>query len=630
MPRSWPGSHPDTSTPTRVASVVPLVPAWRVDKTFDYSAGELDVVPGSLVRMPFGHRAVRGVVVSLREGDATGLEAITAVVGPAPVAPGRLPELFDWIATRYVAPRGRVFARAVPPRVRVRVEPPPRRASVEPQRLLAYPGGEALLETLTREAGGAFAICTVPGEDRGRLIAELVAASPSSALVTVPEVRYGSMVLDSLATHIGPIARLDSARPESERATSWFALSAHGGVGGGGRSAVLAPCDPLGLIVVDEEHHHTYKEDRSPRYDARRVAVERARLQGAACVLISPCPTMETGRAIEDGTITGLFPAREARRAARPTIEIVGRPQDRSLSHELHERVAATLRAGGRAALLVPSGAFARAVWCASCRRSLRCPQCEAGLFYSAAQRQVRCARCGYRSPAPEKCPTCGAADFRFVGAGSERLAQQLEKAFPRARIARVDPSDPASVPGDVDLYVTTWIGTKPELRPDVSLVGVLDADWLIRRPDFRSAETAHQALVEMAEWAGPAREGGRLLVQTSDPTHHAVQAVVRADYLYFLARELEIRRELMYPPFTELVRLTATGPEAVEVLRSVAGGLGSRRVRVLGPVRSTPPAAGHQMLLKCESAQEVAGYLRDILPADRRDARVSIDVDPR
>lgn len=569
-------------------------------------------------------------MVALQDGSSENLEEITAKVTQVPVMSGTV-DLFEWLATRYLTPRGRAYARAVPQRVRVKVDPVVvTRQTLEPKVLGSYAGSDGLLAALDGGAG-SFCIRTVPGEDRARLISEIAAAANGGGvLIAVPEVRYGSLLLDGVATHLGPIGRLDSARPEGERAAAWLASARGQTISGGGRSAVLAPCDPLRVVVLDEEHHHTYKEDRAPRYDARRVALERARLQGAVCVLVSPSPSVETGAGTISGEILQLVPSLAARRAARPVIELVDRPQDRSLSHDLHERIAGVLRDGSRAALLVPSGAFARAVWCASCRRSLRCPECESGLMYVQRDDEVRCPRCGYRASLPPACPTCRAGDFRFVGAGSERLAEQLGKAFPRAKVARVDPADPSGASTDVDLYVTTWIGTKPELRPDVSLVGILDADWLVRRPDFRSAETAHQAFVAMAEWAGSAERGGRLVIQTSDPAHHAIQATVRGDYSFFLERELEIRKELMYPPFAELVKINASGASAGEVLASIVTTVRSDSVRALGPVRVQTPGTGLQLLLKCADAQPVAAKLRDILPSLPRDVRISVDVDPR
>jgi primosomal protein N' (replication factor Y) len=192
-------------------------------------------------------------------------------------------------------------------------------------------------------------------------------------------------------------------------------------------------------------------------------------------------------------------------------------------------------------------------------------------------------------------------------------------------------------------IYVTTWFGTKPELRPPVSLVGVLDADALTRRSDFKAAEQAHQALVEMSGWAGPASAGGRLVIQTNEPNHHAVQAVVRGDHDYFAERELEQRRELGYPPFKELVKISTAGPTANELIRAVAAILREDPTRrVLGPIEArfptgsrgeggtSEPVVGHQLLVKCDSAQEVALGLRDILPGVPRDTRLRVDVDPR
>ena len=241
---------------------------------------------------------------------------------------------------------------------------------------------------------------------------------------------------------------------------------------------------------------------------------------------------------------------------------------------------------------------------------------------------EVRCPSCGHADRVPQACPACGASSWRFIGAGSERHAEQLAKAFPRSRLWRVDPDSPAAPPEPPDIYVTTWIGTKPAIRPEVSLVGVLDADTLIRRPEFRSAENAYHALAAMAEWAGPAGTGGRLVLQSSEPGHHAVQAVVRADYSYFLERELEFRAELGYPPFAELVRVRAAPekPEALQAAIEVARAAGGR---VLGPAPA--PRGGRnaqEILIKCDDAEAVSGQLRDVVAASS--GALSVDVDPR
>lgn len=625
--------------PHLVAAVLPLVPAWRVDKTYDYSiptALQEKVVAGALVRVPFGGRVVRGFVLTLSRSDTVeDLEDIKGVVVPVALAPAPLAAVLSDIASRYVVPRARSFARVVPPRVRVSPgRSLPRSAALEPEVLGAYEGGPALHAAIRERRAGVWCLQVVPGEDRGRLIAELVSALGSGAgVVLVPEVRYGSFVLDGVARHLPELVRVDSSQEDGNRSSAWLQMAGGHSLAGGGRAAVFTPTTDLGLIVIDEEHHQTYKEDRAPRYDARWVAVRRAREQGAVCVLMSASPSVETGARAADGTYGSVLPSRAARRASRPIVEIVDRPEDRSIGHELHERMAATLNDGKRVALLAPSPAFARAVWCGECRRSLRCPRCEAGLFFDRAAVRVRCARCGHEERAPDSCPSCGAVDFKLVGAGTERLAEQLRKAFPRVRTRRVDPANPRGAGAEeADIYVTTWMGTKPELRPDVSLVGVLDADWLIRRPDFRSAESAYQAMAEMAEWAGPADTGGRLVIQTVEPMHHSLQAVVRADFEYFLTRELAHRRELTYPPFVELVKVSVEGEGASTTIGEIVEAVRGSADRVLGPaeVRRADGATSLQLLIKCRDAGEVGKALKVILEGRSKGPRISIDVDPR
>lgn len=578
---------------------------------------------------------MRGFVLSLDERGGHELEEIKGVVIAAPLAGPPMDAVIGDLARRYVVPRGRAFARLVPPRVRVNeVDVPAEIVAVTPERLSAYDGGADLRAAIAARTAGTWCVQALPGEDRGRLVAEMVGAVPSGAvLVLVPEVKYGSLVLDGLASVQPALLRVDSSQDDGARSGAWVQMANGHVLAGGGRSAALTPVPDLALIVVDEEHHQTYKEDRSPRYDARRVALDRAARQGALCAFVSASPSVETGAAAAQGRFGSVQPDRSARRAARPVVELVDRPEDRSIGPDLHDRIAGALREGLKVALLAPSPAFARAVWCGACRRSVRCPRCEAGLFFERAAHRVRCARCGLNETAPDVCPSCGAAEFKFVGAGTERLGDQLAKAFPRARIHRVDPAAPAAEErAEADVYVTTWMGTKPELRPDVSLVGVLDADWLIRRPDFRSAESAYQAMVEMSEWAGPSAERGRLVIQTSEPSHHSLQAVVRADYDFFLRRELEQRHELGYPPYVELVKVSAHGDEARATLEGIRNEIADVSTRVLGPVDiaspGSPPAP--QLLIKCPDAGAVAEKLRGILTVIPSGVRLTIDVDPR
>jgi primosomal protein N' len=618
--------------PPLLASVVPLVSVWRVDRPFDYLVPEElaeRIVAGCVVAVTFGNRRVRAVVRGLRrELQDRDLAPIDRVVVAAPVAGPPLGDLLDFEARRYVTTTAASWSRAVPTRVRVTATQTPEFAGKESAELPS--ALEPLADAIRQGEPGVWVLRPEPRVPRETLISALVGTVRNgSALVAVPEVNYGSLVLDSLSSGYPELLRTDSAVSDPARSAALMRLTEGRALGAGGRSIVHAPAPDLKLILVDEEHHPSFKEDRSPRYDARRSAVERARLHGCSCVFVTSTPSVEAGFKSQTGEWGLVTPPREAEREARPLVEVVPPDPNRAITGELFHRIRDTLNAGRRVAILVPAAGFARAMWCSSCRRSLRCPRCEAGLFIDDAETlHVHCAVCGFEATAPAECPSCRASAWRFLGSGSRRHEEQLMKAFPRARVQRVDPENVDSPVGSPDIYVTTWIGTKPAMRPDVSLVAVLEADALIRRPDFRAAENAYQALAAMAEWAGPASAGGRLVLQSHDGGHHAIQAVVRASYDYFLERELKLRKDLSYPPFSELIRMWASreNSDQIEEAASIARNAGAR---VLGPVAARRGARKViEALVKCADAQVVADELRALMSSGRR--AFSVDVDPR
>lgn len=599
------------------------------------------------MRIPFGGRNVRGVVTALGTWvPQRELEEILSAPLPDPVAPAPLPELYEWLAERYLVPRGRAYDRSVPPRVRVKTEPPEQIAGAGPGGSLRdLSGGPHLLGAIAGGSAGAWCLQAVASQDRSELVADLIEATEGegAALIAVPEIRFGSELIEKLSIRFPSLVRVDSAVDDMQRSVAWMRMAAGHGLVAGGRSVVFVPSPRLRLIVVDDAHDSAYKEDKTLRYDTRRVALERARLQGAVCVFVSSAPPVEIGAAAAGGSMGLVAPTRAARRAARPLVEVVPKPSDGGLAPELHARVRDTLRAGDSVALLAPTHGYAQVLWCGACRRSVRCVRCEAAVSFERERRGVVCRRCGLNGPAPDVCPSCGANEFRFLGRGSERYAEQLARSFPGATLIRMDRASAEQGRRDWSgsgIYVTTWFGTKAELRPPVSLVGVLDVDALTRRVDFRAAEHAYGALSGMSRWAGPAGAGGRLVMQSDDPNHHAIQAVVRGDYAFFLSRELELRRELSYPPFTELVKVSALGGDAGDMIETAAEIARKQGARVLGPIEAPFPQGGRdargrgemglQLLLKCPSAQAVALGLRDILPRVPRGTRLRVDVDPR
>ncbi|MFN2595119.1 MAG: primosomal protein N' [Actinomycetota bacterium] len=617
--------------PLVIAGVLPLVSAWRVDKEFDYTCDGLDVAPGMVVQVPFGGRSVRGVVTSVRSGTSDReLQAIKKIVVGTSIAKPPLDRFFDWLAARYMVPRARVYERAVPPRVRAKVtETRTGSETSSPSLLGRFENGPGLIAAITARRSGTWCIRPPWGSDRAGIVAELVGAvGDGAALVTVPEVAYGSAVADALTLRWPDAVRVDSAQEPMDRSRALLALADGARVGIGGRATVFAPSPDVALIVVDDEHERSYKEDRTPRVDARVALMERSRLQGSVCVLISAHPRVEIGYGAASGSIGYVHCDRATERAARPHVEFVEKPRDGAVSHLLHRRVKETLDAGARVGLLVPARGYARALWCSSCRRSVRCPRCETGMSYDRSGRSVDCPRCGLQMPPPDRCPNCGSTELRFLGVGSERLEEQIAKAFPRATVVRVDPAtiDDKLDTTNADIYVTTWIGTKPAIRPNVEMVGLIDADAILRRPDFRASEHAYQAFSEMAEWAGPADAGGRLVVQTDDPGHHALQAIARADYGFFLRHEIEARKDLGYPPFSELITVRASAASSAG-LAAAAEICTKLEARVMGPVPDAE--GGGSLIAKCHDAQEAALAMRE-LASSPEGRELSFDVDPR
>ncbi|HVF52703.1 MAG TPA: primosomal protein N' [Actinomycetota bacterium] len=636
-----PAPNPRETDPALIASVVPLVPAWRLDRTFDYLVPpDKPVEVGYLVRVELGHRTVRGIVTRVVSGPPTRpLDPIKAVVVDRSLLPPPMGGLMDWIALRYGATLGATLKAVVPARVRVAVAPTPRLDGVDATPELAtLDGGAGLVEALTRNEPGLWCVRPAGTSDTGLLASEIVGsvfAAGKSALVAVPEVRFGSHIFAALEKRWPEASRLDSGAEDRERASGWLALAAGHPLGIGGRSTLFAPACDVGALVVDDEHHSSFKEDRSPRYDARVVAIERARRSDAVCVLMSSTPRLETAWRVRTGRAKLVEPTRAAERAARPIVEIVGMPADRALSQELHARIGEKLRAGERVALVAPRRGYSRTVWCASCRHSVRCLRCDAAMGWMRGGR-IECPRCSASDAAPDRCPRCKEADLRHIGAGVERLEEQLSASFPRTKVVRLDPDDPNATSLEAagsGIYLTTWFGTKDTLRPPASLVALLDAGPFLRRPDFRAAEHAYDALAELAHWAGPAASGGHLLIQTDEPGHHAVQAVARADYWFFADKELAAREELGYPPFTELIKLVASGPRAAEVMDRAVSVARTEHARVLGPIEvkvGPRREAALQALLKCDDAILVAVGLRGILADTPAGTRLAIDTDPK
>ena len=417
----------------------------------------------------------------------------------------------------------------------------------------------------------------------------------------------------------------------------------------GARSAILAPMRDLGLIVVDEEHEIAYKQESDPRYDARTVALMRARAAKAAVVFASATPRPEAWRALEHIKL----PTRVGGKL--PPVEIVDLSRDGHypLSRTLASALGDIERDGGRAMILLNRRGAALALHCRACGRGFGCPSCDVSLVLHQHPPRLVCHHCAYNEPSPTRCPGCGAVDITRIGAGTERLESEIADRFGGLTVLRLD-GDVAARVGALEEVLTTFaatdravlVGTQIVAKghdfPDVRLAAVIDADLGLAMPDFRAEERSFALLAQLAGRAGREGSGGRVILQTWDPAQRVVRLAARHAVDEFLDGELARREALRYPPFSRLVRVVVDAPIADAPMVFLDGLADALAVMVpdddvLGPaplIRLRDRYRAH-LLLRTQRAEHAARAIHAVL-ADRHtslraaDARVVVDVDPQ
>ncbi|MCW5809269.1 MAG: primosomal protein N', partial [Deltaproteobacteria bacterium] len=421
-----------------------------------------------------------------------------------------------------------------------------------------------------------------------RVIAEALARG-KTALVLVPEISLTPQLAARFRARFGDqVAILHSGLRDTARLGEWSRLRrGEATIAVGARSAVFAPLDRLGVIVVDEEHDGSFKQDEGVKYQARDVALVRAQRAGALCVLGSATPSLETAAHAERGNYRKLVLTERPTSRPMPTVEVVDlrtwMPDGEAmLSAPLRAAIAETLAAGDQVILFLNRRGFATFVLCRACGHSFRCPQCSVSLTYHRRQDRLVCHYCGHKRPVPETCPKCHVkGSIERKGLGTEKVADTLAAEFPSARVARLD-RDVASGAGverilarvasrEVNLLVGTQMVTKGHDFPGVTLVGVLCADTGLDLPDFRASERTFQLLAQVAGRAGRGERAGRVIVQTYRPDAPAVVAAAAHDYTQFFRSELAARAEIGYPPHGRLIAVRIDGKEEHDVAAMAA-----------------------------------------------------------
>jgi primosomal protein N' (replication factor Y) len=495
---------------------------------------------------------------------------------------------------------------------------------------------------------------------------QAVLACGGGAILLVPEVALTPQTVARLRSRLEAIAPghrcvvWHSHLGEGERLDGWLALaSGEVRVAVGARSAVFAPVRNLKLIVVDEEHEPAYKQDESPRYNGRDVAVMRARLCAAQCVLGSATPSLESHANVVAGKyrLLELTKRVDSRRMPSFTIvdmriEVARQRGPSALSRTLAEAVRARFERREQTILFINRRGYSSSMQCRKCGGVEECPHCSVAMTYHRTDETLRCHLCGEQRPAPVRCPKCGAPDIRWRGLGTQRVEEAVKRLLPRARIERMD-TDAMSKKnrfreilgefrrGRIDVLVGTQMIGKGLDFPNVTLVGLVDADLSMHIPDFRANERTFQLLVQVAGRAGRGDMAGEVVVQSFTPQAEAIQFARHGDYAGFAEAELAVRNEFGYPPKRHLIRHLLRGPNPDKLrffseqwAKRVRDGFGARlevRGPVPAPIEKMRDEYRWQIWYFADSVTRVIGDLSALLHGFKwpDDVTQMLDVDP-
>ncbi len=539
------------------------------------------------------------------------------------------------------------------------------------------PQADAIARLSTGSAGDVFLLHGITGSGKTlvyiELLRQIVDVRGQTAIVLVPEIALTPQTVDRFRAVFGDrIAVLHSALSDGERYDAWLALKrGEKRIVVGARSAIFAPLDNLGAIIVDEEHEASYKQGENPRYHAREVAIVRAKLENAVVVLGSATPSLESWTNAASGKYTLLSLPDRVGGGKLPRVEVIDLRHRAQLAEgssgpntgyeavirdELDQALSERLKKGEQSILLLNRRGYSSFVQCNDCGDVVVCPNCSITLTLHRAPERLLCHYCAHQEPLRSKCKRCGGETLKHRGLGTQQVERLLADRFPSARIARMDVDTTSGKwahaeildrvsSGAVDILLGTQMIAKGLDFPNVTLVGVVDADVGINLPDFRASERCFQLLSQVAGRAGRGPKGGRVLIQTRVPSHHAVRCALTHDYATFVAEELEGRVNPSYPPNLRLVNIVFSGTNSGDTAALATRGADWMRdllrahtagdIALIGPapcpIERVKTRWRWHILLKSQNSGELTRVSRYFMERFKVPAalRVTLDRDP-
>lgn len=537
---------------------------------------------------------------------------------------------------------------------------------------------DAIEQILASKPGAVTLLHGVTGSGKTLVYLEALRAvlrAGRSAIVLVPEIALTPQTVGRFRAVFGDdVAVLHSALGDRERMDAWRALRAGTKrIAVGARSAIFAPLENVGAIVVDEEHEATYKQEETPRYHARDVAIVRARMEGAFVVLGSATPSLESWTNATADRYTLLQLRERVGGGSLPAVHVIDRRRDRqpqqatpakrdpfrfAISEELESALRDRLTRKEQTLLLLNRRGYSAFVQCSACGDVVQCPRCSIALTYHRTPETMVCHYCGFRAPRRERCERCGDRTMRRRGLGTQQLEEMIAERLPTCRIARMDVDTTSGRlahatildrvgRGEADVLLGTQMIAKGLDFPNVTLVGVVDADVGINLPDFRASERTFQLLSQVAGRAGRGPKGGEVIIQTRNPGHHAVRCAVTHNFEAFVGEELPARESPAYPPVVRLTRIVLSALQegvtvdlataAVDWLQRVIESNALRSITLIGPapcpIDRIKKRWRWHVVIKAADANELSRLLpyfaqRFPIPS-KAEARASIDRDP-
>lgn len=654
--------------------------ALPIDRTFDYSIPRTlsaDVAAGKRVFVPFQNRTVVGYVVGTGDtADVKDVKEIISVIDTQPIVSAEMLKLTAWIRDNYFCSWGEAIAAVIPGGIKkgkVAIGSRLKDGHVHPAEIA--PSGphvlteeqsralKVILEYIDKQQHRTFLLhgITASGKTEVYLQAiDEVLKNGRQAIVLVPEISLTPQTVERFVSRFGKgVAVLHSKLTPATRFLEWKKIKdGDAAIVVGARSAVFSPMKDLGLIIVDEEHETSYKQDDVPRYHARDVAEERARLNNCPLILGTATPSLESYYKAKRGEYKLIRLTKRIEERLLPKSKIVDmrmelatRKRVAIFSKVLLDALERTLKNEKQAILFLNRRGFSTYMSCKSCGLVLKCKRCDAVLVYHFDDKKLVCHYCDYRMDPPDICPKCRSGYIRYFGLGTEKVESELGRSFSHVHMARMDSDTTARrgshdkilgsfKSGDVSLLVGTQMIAKGLDFPEVTLVGVVSADVTLNVPDFRASERTFNLLTQVAGRAGRGEDGGEVIIQTYAPSHYAILTAAKHDYEKFYEEEIKSRKELLFPPFVHLVKITVrarnedlTRRSAEELAMAIKGQEPSAKVAgpAPAPISRMRGYFRYNILLKGNERLEMCALLKKVLAGFRKPhgVLVAVDVDP-